>query len=172
MIAFEDRFEPVERIFSKRSLIFVPLSVLFLSTLFLWMGGFLATGHPSPPIFRHKDEVSSFLYLAKNAPPDSIVLATFETGNALPAWAPLRVVIGHGPESVNLAELRPQVQTFYSTSISDNQRIESIREWGVQYVFWGPAERILGDWNPAQASFLKLDFEAGEYQVYRVNFLK
>jgi hypothetical protein len=101
-------------------------------------------------------------------PPGAVVLAAFETGNALPAWAPLRVVIGHGPESVHLASLRPQVEAFYAEETTDAQRLDFLRQWGVRYVFWGPQERRLGDWNPVGAAYLRLVEQVGAYAVFEV----
>ncbi len=82
------------------------------STLLLLAGGLLAAQGRGSPLFRPAAEVRIFERLADESEPDQIVLAAFETGNALPAWAPLRVIIGHGPESVQLAELEPQVALF------------------------------------------------------------
>jgi hypothetical protein len=97
-----------------------------------------------------------------------VVLTAYDTGNALPAWAPLRVVIGHGPESANLGELSQQVDAFYSLGGTDATRLEFIAQLGVRYVFWGPAEHELGDWDPNQAAYLKPLHRAGEYAVFEV----
>lgn len=163
------RSTPGER---RRSL-FLPLgivaaSVLFLTTLLLLLTGFMGATRLAHPVFRPRDEVRMFEFLARQALPGDVVLSAFETGNALPAWAPLRVVIGHGPESGHLAEIQPQVAAFYQVSSSDAWRQEFLRQFGVQYVFWGPAERKLGDWNLAQANYLELAAQAGEYSLFHV----
>jgi hypothetical protein len=152
----------------KRRLIFVPFLLLFPSTLLIFATGILSSSHAMLPVFRPADEVAIFEFLGQNSPPDGVVLTSYETGNALPAWAPLRVVIGHGPESVNLAELRPLVNQFYESSSIDEQRLELLRRFNVNYVFWGPIERKLGSWDPGQASYLKLIHQVGEYQVFEV----
>ena len=93
------------------------------------------------PVFRLKDESRAFDYLRQVATPGDVVLASFDTSNALPAWAPLRVVIGHGPESVGLADLRPQVEAFYFPAPSDEETKQLLEEQGVRYVIRGPLER-------------------------------
>lgn len=145
-----------------------PLALAFPSTVLLLIGGGLTASHPGPPVFRPVDEVALFEYLRQEANPGQVVLSAYETGNALPAWAPLRVVVGHGPESARLEEIRPQVNAFYASSTPDAERLRLIQQYQVDYVFWGPAERALGDWQPAQASFLQLAFQQGEYAVYRL----
>ncbi len=89
-------------------------TLLFPSTLLLLSGGLMAAATPRQPIFYPVDEVTLFQTLSDQAQPGDVVLTAFPTGNGLPAWAPLRVVIGHGPESVNLASLQPQVECILS----------------------------------------------------------
>ena len=119
------------------------------------------------PVFRPVDEVTVFEQLGANAHPGDIVLSSYDTGNALPAWAPVRVVIGHGPESVGLADLLPKVQHFYSVE-EDDERQRLIQELDVRYVFYGPSEARLGGWQPGNAPYLQLIHQSGEYQVYQV----
>jgi hypothetical protein len=40
--------------------------------------------------------------------------------------------------------------------------------FGVDYVFYGPAERALGGYNPDRASFLELAYFTADVAVYRV----
>jgi hypothetical protein len=48
-------------------------------------------------------------------------------------------------------------------------RKELIDEFRIAYVFYGPAERLLGDWAPSQAPYLRLFAEQGDYAVYEVS---
>ena len=144
------------------------LYLAFPATLLLWLGGLSSTARPGLPLFRPADEVRAFEWLADNAEPGAVTLAAYPTGNALPAWAPLRVAAGLGPESVGLVDLLPQVSAFYSLGAEPAWRRERLREWGVQYVFWGPAERALGGWNPAQAAELEPVYRQGETTIFAV----
>lgn len=146
----------------------LPLWLLFPSTALLLMGGLLAVSRPNTPLFRPGDEVRLFEYLQSQAPPATVVLAAYETSNPLPAWAPVRVLIGHGPESIHLSQLRPQVEAFFAPQTPDAQRLDLIRRFNVRYVFWGPAERALGGWSPAQAAYLQPVYQSGEYQLFQV----
>ena len=148
------------------------LLLVFPSTLFLLVGGILFSIKPVPPLFRPHDEIVAFNYLAKNSDGEAVVLSSFETGNPLPAWAPVFVVIGHGPESVNLSKLQPRVNSFFQTDTSMNQRIELLEEFNVAYVFWGPNERHLGDWQPKLEPYLSLVHQSGEYYIYQVDLSK
>ena len=138
----------------------------FPSTFMLIAGGILASVNPGQPVYRPASEIAAFDYLYQNVDADSVVLSAFPTGNALPAWAPVRVVIGLGPESAGLAELEPRVKAFYSGTTSDIVRQELLADLAVEFVFWGPAERALGDWDPGTASYLDKVFQAGDYLIF------
>ncbi len=138
------------------------------SAVFLLVGGVFTAIRPAMPVFRPADEVRVFEQLAANAHPGEIVLASYDTGNALPAWAPVRVVVGHGPESVGLAELLPKVQRFYSVEANDEERQRLIQELNIGFVFYSPSEARLGGWQPGNAPYLQPANKSGEYQVYKV----
>jgi hypothetical protein len=150
-----------------RGAVFVAF-LLFPSSLLLLAGGLMTAARPSEPVFQPAAQVSAFRFLAEHARPAEVVLAAYETGNALPAWAPLRVVIGHGPESVGLAELQPRVAAFFRIGSSDSEHLTFLQEMDVKYIFWGPAERALGDWHPANAPYLRLVFQEEEVAILAV----
>ena len=141
----------------------------FPSTLMLVGGGLLVVLKPGLPLYRPINEVKTFENLASHAKTGEVVISAYETGNALPAWAPLRVVVGHGPETANLASLQEKVTSFYQASTSDAQRLEILKETSARYVFWGPAERNLGGWNPKDAAYLTLEEQENGYAVYARN---
>ncbi|MEX1247347.1 MAG: hypothetical protein WEA61_02595 [Anaerolineales bacterium] len=143
-------------------------SLAFPGTLVLLLGALQLASTASTPIFRATDEVTAFEELRGLAPPGEVVLASYETGNALPAWAPLRVVVGHGPESVGLDKLWPRLQAFYQGRTSDDVRLELLQQYGVDYVFWGPSEQGFGSWLPYEEDYLELVVQVGDYGIYRV----
>ncbi len=149
------------------------LGLTFPTTLLLLAGGINAVSTPQVPIFRPEEEVSALLFLDQitNDSEDSriVVLASYETGNALPAWTPAFVVIGHGPESVGLAELRPRVENFFAAQTSNVERIELLRQFEVDYLVWGPLERQLGDWDPSGEAYLRVMYEQQDYHIFAVN---
>ncbi len=137
------------------------------STLLLWLGVLNTALHPAAPAFRNADEVALFSSLQDA--PGATVLAAYSSGNAVPAWAPVRVVIGHGPETVGLDELSTQVDTFYHRDTSDTERIAFLLQHSVQFVLWGPAERVHSrGWLPELAEYLLPYSVYGDFQLFRV----
>ena len=142
-------------------------SLLIPSSLLILAAGFELALNPREPAFRPQEEVKAFGRLGQLAEPSAIVLATFETSNPLPAWAPVRVVAGHGPETAGLAELKPRIEDFFQVPETDEQRISLMRDERIAYVIYGPRERALGDWDPQEWECLDLLDSQGGYEVYR-----
>jgi hypothetical protein len=142
------------------------IAVCLPTSMLLVVAGLRVGLNPSEPAFRPAAEVAAFAWLADHAPRGSVVLASFSTGNALPAWAPLRVVIGHGPETAGLAQLRPEVEAFFESAQPDTARTDFLKAQQVAFVFFGPHERALGAWDPGQAEYLQQVYAASGYAVY------
>ena len=137
------------------------------STVLLMFGGISTALAPRQPPFFPAAEARAADWLRLSANRGDVVLSAYPVGNRLPARAPVRVVIGHGPETAHVAELLPAVGRFYS-SADDDERRQLLAEQSVTYVFWGPAERELGDWDPGQLPDLIRVYEDQGYEVFRV----
>ena len=120
-------------------------------------------------MFRPDGEVRAFQELARISAQNSIVLASYNTGNALPAWIPARILVGHGPESANLEELLPVVSAFFNEGWGALQRERFLEEQQVDFVFYGPFERELGEWNPDSSSVLIRLYNENGYRIYEVS---
>lgn len=138
------------------------------SALLLIFGGIQVSLKPSTPIFRPVDETRIFEWLLEQDDPDMVILSTYKTGNALPAWAPGFVVVGHGPESANLLEFMVKVNAYYRGTLSLTEQINFIQNQGIDYVILGPEEKAIGENQLEDLEYLELGFEVGDYQVYQV----
>ncbi len=92
----------------------ITLALSMVSPALLLFGAFRVAAGGLTPAFRPANQVAAFEWLAENAESGTVVLTAFQTGNALPAWAPDFVVIGHGPESAGLQTLRPRVESYFA----------------------------------------------------------
>ncbi|MBN2502855.1 MAG: hypothetical protein JXB38_18895 [Anaerolineales bacterium] len=142
--------------------------LLFPSTLFLWLGGLQVAWNPARPVFRPAQEIAAIQTFRELAEQDAVVLTAYETGNVLPAWVPVRVVYGHSVESLGYFELKPKVEMFYSTAVTDESRQAFLAEHHVDYIFWGPLERAVGAWDAYDAQYLMPVVEQGGYVVFAV----
>ncbi len=150
--------------------LWIPRVVLIcslLSSVLLILGGVRVATAPELPIFRPAEEVEAFNLAAEIIEPGSVVLTGFDTGNALPAYAPVFVVIGHGPESADLEHLEPQVEAFYQGVLGEGRANSLLNDWNVNYIWFGPREKLLGTWHPSVDLGFVMVLESGEYMLYR-----
>ena len=143
------------------------LYLAFPSTILLMFGSIISVKNPGTPLFRPSLEIDAFKYLSENASPGSVVLSSFETGNNLPAWAPHRVVLGHGPETMNREEVEIEIKQFYTPVATDEYRQLILTKYGVDYVFLGPLEKDLGYWDPGSTDYLEEYFSNEDYAIYK-----
>ena len=145
--------------------------LLLPSTLFIFLGSILAIANPSVPIFRKIGEVKAYEFVAAETEKDAVVLSSFEIGNNLPAWAPVRVVMGHGPETIRLTEIKNQVNAYFNQeSIEDCQTL--FKEFRVSYLFWGPEEMKYWKADPEENNCLIRIYNNSDYSIYEINYRK
>ncbi len=161
-------FENYPRKWFRRSYL---LGIFSLPTTLVLLSGGIGTAQTiDSPVFYQADEIAAYQFIAETAEMDSVVLSGYDVGNALPAWAPVFVLIGHRPESAGIKEIEPRVKAFFQEGTTDINREALLKEFGVDYVFWGPEEREYGQWNPRSAGYLQEVFEEGTYTVFTVTW--
>ena len=136
------------------------------TTMMILAGSIFTVISPSTPIYRPKSEIGLYKALSGFAEIDSVVLSSYEIGNNLPAWAPLRVVLGHGPETINFEATQSDVISFYQPSTSDQARERILNQFKVDFVIAGPIENDLAGWNPDYRTLLNLIYENDGYAIY------
>jgi len=141
---------------------------VFPTSVLLIIGGIQTACFLSPPVFRPTAEVEAFRYLKDEAVKNSVVLTSHETGNVLPAWVPVHVVLGHGPETANYDLVSQKMESFYGAQTTAQNRIQILDEFNVDYVFWGPAEKAIGDWDPEETDIISPGYDQGPYKIYDV----
>ena len=142
--------------------------LLFPSTLLIFSGSIFRAINPSEPIFRNADEVAAYTYLSKEASPGSVILSSFEIGNNLPAWAPVRVVMGHGPETVGLEMIKTDIDNYFNQDYKTEACGEFFEEYKIDYLFWGPVEAREWAIDPGTLDCLKPIYNGQGYQIFEV----
>ncbi len=148
------------------------IAVLVLSlptTLLLWLGSLQTALVPGAPAFRPAEEVQAFEWIQRNLPRNSGVATRFEVANALPAWAPVHVVAGHGPESADLGKILPRLNAFLSGGMSPEARTEFLTANGVDAVLLGPADSSLASWADPEGLDLQPLYAEDGYVILAVS---
>jgi uncharacterized membrane protein len=144
------------------------LLATLIAPLLLVVGSLQVATHPASPAFVPRDQAAVFECLAEQGLNGEVALAAYATSNALPAWAPLRVVAGIGTLSAQAGSLQHEVAAFYDQDTSEEERAEILNRYGIKVILWGPQERELGEFDPRTGQYLELFCSQGEYQAFRV----
>jgi len=115
---------------------------------------------PDGRLFFSTNEAAAFDWLRDNVSHDSVVMAAPETDLFLPAWGDVRVIYGHPFETLNAPKMKALVEDFFTGRMD---RATVLREQKVDYIFFGPRERRLGEADSEWHS----EFSAGDVTIYR-----
>lgn len=94
-------------------------------------------------IYYSQGEADAFGWIAALTPPDSLILASPDTGLLLPAHTGRRVIYGHPFETVDAETQQAAIEAYFAAPTT-----EFLTERQVDYVFYGPRERLLGGPTP------------------------
>ena len=143
--------------------------LLLPTTLFILLVPTLSAMKGEWPLFMTAGENAALTWLQGSASTDDIVLASPEMGLLIPTWAGNRVVYGHPFETVGAAQKKAEVERFFAGE-TDGDSI--MRKYGIRYIFVGPKEKALGDFDAVQLQ-LAWSFDTPyvneEVTIYRVS---
>ncbi len=120
------------------------LVISLVSSVTLLVGGVSVAAKPAQPAFLPEDVSETYTWIASQAQPGELVLASYATGNVLPAWAEVRVLIGLGPESAGLPRLEAEIEQFYNGSWTVAEQSAFLSRNTIRWIILGPAERAMG----------------------------
>jgi len=143
------------------------IALLSISNLIILVGMVQEVSRQSPPVFIPDWQVAAAEWLGQHATTEQVVLASYSTGNYLPTRMPARVFLGHDVETVHAVDKQAMVHRFYSSE-DEAFRRKMLAAYNINYVYYGPHERALGSFIPAQAPYLKLVYDNTIVQIYRV----
>ena len=152
-----------------RFLVFSFILFMGISNLYLLADITLTAAVQQPyPFFRTRNELDAVAWMRANSDRSAVVLAAYETGNYLAAHAGNPVVLGHWAETFDWEQQFLRTGRFFSRDADEMWRLEFLGNNGVSYVWYGPRERKLGDFSPADAEYLSPIYSRGEVEIYEV----
>jgi hypothetical protein len=123
------------------------------------------SGHDKS-LYLQVGEQKAFVWVSESTPLNSIILASPDTGNLIPAYTGRRVLYGHPFETVNAEIQKSQVMDLFNGSVSTTTALLMLHELNIKYVFYGPRERLIG--SPEFVNQLKPVFQDPEVVIYAV----
>jgi hypothetical protein len=162
------RVRPKMREKANRWLPLILILAVLPTNLYLWTWRFVDLARHDYPFYLHRDDVAALDWLRENTSPQHVVLCSLTIGQYVPAISGNTAFLAHWAQTVDFYDKRDRVARFLNAATPDTERLETLHTFGVDYVLHGPAERALGDYDPATAPWLELVFSVPQVDVYRV----
>ena len=109
---------------------------MLITPIILLTGAILSILNPNEPQFILRERVNVYYLLSQTAEENAVVLAPFEVSNELPAYGKLRVVTGHGPESINKQDTERFLNNLYSYQINESSACVFVTKHMIKYIWF------------------------------------
>lgn len=144
------------------------LLLLLPTNLYLFAWRFFDLRRHDYPYYLHNSEVDAFKWLEQNTQPADVIFSSETIGQYVPMFTGAHAYLAHWAQTADYFNKRDAVKTFFDVNTSDAKREQILKAHNVDYVLAGPAERQIGNFEPAAASFLQLAYETSDVRVYTV----
>ncbi len=133
------------------------------------IGALALTAYGGAPAYLDAETAAALGWLRDHAAPDAVVLSAGEIGERLPAYAPVRALLGHAFETPFFAEKEQAVAAFFGGNMGDTTRADLLERYRVDYVYAGPAEAALTGavFDPAALPLLVV-YSSAHITIYEV----
>jgi len=136
------------------------LTLSLLTNVVVLLSGLYGARTHDLAIYLTAGETDALAWIEENTPEDALILSSPEMGMFIPAHTGRRVLYGHPFETVDAEEQEQALIDFFQAGGDDH----FLSERGVDYVFYGPRERDLGDFS---IPGLEPIFSSGDVELYR-----
>ncbi|MFH1046951.1 MAG: DUF6541 family protein [Patescibacteria group bacterium] len=146
--------------------------ILLAAVLFFPSSFAVLTRHVSlyltndPPIaFFSSAERQALDWIGQATPADAAFVGYVQSGMQIVGWGNRRTYFGHWVNSGNYMDRRSEVVSFFS-ELTDSERAEFMRRHELNYVYYGPRERPLGQFE--ESEYFSLEYSGGDIEIYRL----
>jgi hypothetical protein len=144
------------------------LALAAISNILLATGYTFSAWLRSPAMFVPSGVAQAADWLGRESHVGDLTLAAYETGNYISARSGARTCIGHWNLTLDFYVKQDIVFQIFDVDTTNARREEFVRSLGCRFLFYGPAERQLGAFDPATAPYLKLAFAASAVEIYEL----
>jgi hypothetical protein len=143
--------------------------VMSISNLYLWADVTRIALLEQPDLFfRPQDEVDAAAWLHEHGDKTAVTIGAYQTGNFLAAQTGIPVVLGHWAETAAYEEKTAVVSQFYAADTQDTWRQTVIDQYNIQFIWHGPREKAVGQFQPAEIDYLTPVYYNDTITIYQV----
>jgi hypothetical protein len=121
------------------------------TNLYLWIWRFVDLARHDYPYYLYRDEIKALKWLDEYADPADVVLSSITIGQYVPAISGNTSFLAHWAQTVAFYDKSRRVERFFDVAVSDAERLDTLKTFDVAYVYYGPAERALGEYDPGES---------------------
>jgi hypothetical protein len=151
----------------QRGLVITLIVAILPTNLYLLTWRFVELARHDYPYYLYQDENSALQWLEANGRPDEVVLSSLTVGQYIPALTGLHAFLAHWAQTLDFYGKSAMVAEFFANETPDTRRQQILEQYSVDYVFYGPAERALGGYDPSQSPLFVELFSAPSTNIYR-----
>jgi hypothetical protein len=119
-------------------------------------------------LFRTISEIQALDWLCDHVAAHDVLLAAYPTAAYVPTRANMTVFVGQRYETSYFDAKLADVDSFFNSAVDDAWREALLARFRIGYVYSGPRERELGNFNPGQATYLQVVYSNSDVTIYRV----
>lgn len=154
-----------------RLLVVAFVAFVSLSNVYLLLDVSVTAALRQPyPFFRSDAEMEATAWLREHAQDRDVTLSAYQTGNYLASRVGYPVVVGHWAETVDWQQKMEQTKRFFDRATDEDWRRALLERYGIDFVWFGPQERSLGEFAPSQFDLLRPAFTNEEITIYVVDW--
>jgi hypothetical protein len=150
------------------TLVVVLLLAVIPTNVYLWTWRFVDLRRHDYPYYLHKEELMAMKWIEANAQPEDVVLSSLTIGQYIPLLTGAHAYLGHWAQTLDFFNKSKAVDQFFASSTRDATRVNIVRDHGVDYIFVGPAERGLGNFDLGQSVLYERVYASPLVSVFRV----
>jgi hypothetical protein len=168
---FEKKLKSSVRLRGPNARIIIPVIFLIsisMTNIYLWAWRFLDLSRHNYPFYLNRDEVNGLDWLERNGSGNDVVISSLDIGQYVPALTGKTAFLAHWAQTINYHEKVGFVEQFFSDQTDDELRKELIRDYGIRFVFYGPAENSMGDFDPSEAVYLEKVYSSPAVEIFQV----
>lgn len=150
----------------QRGLVITLIVAILPTNLYLLTWRFVELARHDYPYYLYQDENLALQWLEANGQPDEVVLSSLTVGQYIPALTGQHAFLAHWAQTLDFYGKSAMVDEFFTKATPDAHRQQILEQYSVDYVFYGPAERALGGYDPSQSSMFVEVFSSPSTHIY------
>lgn len=146
----------------------IGIFVFLPSTIFVVSADLMVFSQERELSYISSDIVGGLEWLRQNSENSSIIFSETKTGLLIPVYARCITYVSHPVESPLYSLKKDDPIWFFSNNKSLELEKNFLRQRDVDYIFFGPKEQVIGDYDPSTKPYLRSVYQNKTVSVYQV----